>query len=497
MTSSPVTMVGPSPRYDRINVFDLEHDEQDHLDRLLEQLRRKAPRNLLRSAYYDGKNAIRDLGISIPPNMRRIATVLGWSAKAVDVLNRRCNLDGFVIPGYDDTAGVGLDELYDSNRLEVESSQADVSSLIHSTAFLITTQGDVQSDEPAVLITARDALSGTGEWDRRRRRLRSFLSIIDVDDDSQPTEMVLYLPNVNVSMTRTGGRWQVERRAHTYGVPVEPLPYRPRLDRPFGSSRISRAVMSLHDQALRTVLRSEVTAELYSVPQRVLLGAKESAFQDAAGNQASKWEAILGRVWAIADDEDAANPRASIEQMQAASQEPHVSQLRAWAQLFAGETSIPISSLGISTEANPASAEAYHASREDLTAEAEGTTDGWTPGYRRTMLRGLQMLNGWTEVPEEFRGLQPKWRSPAAASRAAAADAASKTLDKFPWLKETALGLELYGFDETFIKRAMAEQRKQAGRSTINELIASRRPPESAVADEQQLTDDADADTAT
>ena len=146
-----------------------------------------------------------------------------------------------------------------------------------------------------------------------------------------------------------------------------------------------------------------------------------------------------------------------------------MAQLRAWAQLFAGETSIPVASLGISTEANPASAEAYYASREDLIKSAESTTDGWSPAWRRTMIRGLQMWNGWSDeqIPAEVRNLKPKWRSPATPSRAAAADAASKTIDKFPWLADTALGLELYGFDPDFIERAMAEKRRATGAQNL------------------------------
>lgn len=454
---------------ERVTVADLDHQEQATLNVLVEQLTAKTPRNRERAAYYDGRNAVRDLGISTPPNFRRIATVLGWAAKAVDVLNRRCNLDGFVIPGGSvDELGVG--DLWSDNYLDTEAPQAGVSSLIHSVAFLVATQGDTEAGEPPALITARDALSGTGVWDRRRRALSSFLSVIDTDDDGRPVDMVMYLDGVNVMMAKVGGRWAVERRYHPYGVPVEPLVYRPRLARPFGSSRISRAVMSLNDSALRTVIRSEVTAELYSVPQRVLLGADESAFRNADGTMKTAWQAVLGRVWAIADDDDAATPRADIKEFSQGSQEPHVAQLRAWAQLFAGETSIPISSLGISTDANPASAEAYHASREDLISEAEGTTDGWTPAWRRIMLRGLQMLNGWDKIPPEAERLQPKWRSPSTPSRAAAADAASKTLDKFPWLADTELGLELYGFDQPFIDRAMAEKRRQGGSAALRAL---------------------------
>lgn len=468
---------------EQTTVAGLSSNEQQTLNALLTSLKAKTPRNLLRSAYYDGRNAVRDLGISMPPSFRQVATVLGWSAKAVDILNRRCTLKGFTVPGLAD-ADLGLDELWASNYLQTEAPQAGVSSLIHAVSFLIATQGDETNGEPPVLITAKDGLSGTGQWDRRQRRLLSFLSILDVDDDGSPTAMALYLPDLNISMSKAAGRWSVEdRRSHVYGVPVEPLIYKPRLSRPFGSSRISRAVMSLHDSAVRTVIRSEVSAELYSVPQRVLLGADESAFKNADGTVKTAWQAILGRVWAIPDDEDAASPRADIKEFTQGTQDPHVAQLRAWAQLFAGETSIPIASLGISTDANPASAEAYYASREDLIAEAEGTTDEWASPWQRTMVRSLQMLNGWDEVPAEVRRLQVLWRNPATPSRAAAADAAAKTLAEFPWLAETELGLELYGFDRQFIDRAMAEKRRVGGSAALRAIVNAAQSGQPVVAD--------------
>lgn len=464
----------------------LDEFEQEVLDELVQQLRDKMTRNLLRAGYYDMKYMLRDLGLSTPPQMARINSVLGWSAKAVDILNRRCRLEGFTIPGQSDEDPYGVQDVWADNWLGLEAAQAGVSSLIHSTAFLIATQGDEAEDEPIALVTAKDAMSGTGRWNRRKRALDAFLSVVDTDKKGHPTDFVLYLPNLNIRCTKDGGKWLVvDRSEHVYGVPVEPLTYRARLGRPFGSSRISRAVMSLHDAAVRTVLRSEVTAEIYSVPQRVMLGADDSIFRNTDGVITSPWRSVFSAIWGIPDDDEAEMPRADIKEFTAAPQTPHVEQLRAWAQLFAGETSIPISSLGISTDANPASAEAYHASREDLISEAEGTTDGWDPAWRRTMIRAVAMRNEWEmdEIPDEVKKLQPMWRNPANQSRAAAADAAGKTLDKFPWLAESELGLELYGFDPDFIERAMAERRRIGGSAALQVIrdLAERQAASDAV----------------
>ncbi|MBQ1167342.1 hypothetical protein KBZ21_56010, partial [Streptomyces sp. A73] len=48
--------------------------------------------------------------------------------------------------------------------------------------------------------------------------------------------------------------------------------------------------------------------EFYGAPQRYILGASESAFQDAEGNTKSAWETYIGRVLAL--ERDTANFRA-------------------------------------------------------------------------------------------------------------------------------------------------------------------------------------------
>src|SRR5690606_41167465 len=99
----------------------------------------------------------------------------------------------------------------------------------------------------------------------------------------------------------------------------------------------------------------------------------------------------------------------------------------------------------ITDMANPTSAEAYDASQYELIAEAEGTTDDWSPYLRRAMIRALAMANGIPiqDVPPEWATIAPHWRKPRYLSRSAAADAGVKQIAAVPWLAETEVGLEL------------------------------------------------------
>lgn len=457
-----------------LNILDLTHDEQKALDGLMAQWSAKRVRNAIRAGFYDMTTSTRSLiNSEAPAAVKNRAYVLGWSALAVDKLNRRCNIDGFYDERHD-LADLGLPELVRTNRLHSEISQAGQASLKHAVSWLITTQGDTGAGEPAVLMMARDALSGTGIWDRRMRRLRSFLSITDTDDQGDVTGFVMYLPGLNVTCTKRAGAWTVDRRPHSYGVPVDPIRYKPDLGRPFGRSRITRTVMALQMQAVGAMIRADVNGEAYSLARYVVLGATEEAFQSPDGSGMAPWKAAWKAVWMLGDDEDAARidprlARADVKQFQGQSPEPQNAHLRMIAQMFSGETGIPVAELGITSDSNPTSAEALQVSRDDLVTEAGQTTDAWTPDISSAMRRGLHMLNG--SIPDDLDP-SPIWRNPMHVSRAAAADAGSKTIDKMPWLADTSVGLELMGLTPDQARRAMAERQRAQSRATLDRLVS-------------------------
>jgi len=449
------------------------------LNDLLQQLDDKRRGNALKASYYDARYALRDLNIAIPPKFRNFEAVLGWPAKAVDVLSRRCNLEGFVIPGMG-SDDLGISELWLSNNMDVESTMAHDSAMIHSCAFICTILGDTAAGEPPVLMMVKNAFDATGIWDPRRRALKSALSVIEWDSSgSSPLLMVMYLADRVIVLQRddAGLPWQFEERRHQLGrVPVEPLVYRPRLGVPFGTSRISRPVMSLTDSALRTVVRSEIGAEFYTAPQRWALNLPAEAFDDGG------WSAILGRVLAVEPPmvDEGVDPafKPEVGQFPQMSMQPHTDQLRQWAMLFASETSLPVSSLGI-VQDNPASAEAIYAAKEELVIEAENAGRVFGSGWVRAMRNALMLRDGLSDVPEDWLKLQAVWRDPSTPSKASAADAMAKTVATLPWLADSDVILEKWGFSRVDIDRLRADQR----RSTVAGLLESLRTQQPPVSD--------------
>lgn len=466
----------------RLVVKGLTDVEQSWLDALWGVLLDRQKGNLLRTGYYDFKHVASTRSTLIAPQYQTAASVLGWNAKAVDMLARRTNLERFYWPD-GDLDSLGYTELVESNNLFAELKGGRVSSLIHGVAFIVNTAGDVRDGEPRSLIHMKDALNAAGWWNPRRRALDAVLSVTSWDDDgkaSRPNGFVLYFDGLTVAADRDPGsrRWSINRQDHKFGLPVEPLVYRPRTGRALGSSRITPPQMDLQDRAVRAVLRMEGHMDVYSVPQMWLLGGDESLFKNADGTQKSAWQLALGRMFGVPDDPDQApespNARADVKQFPAQTPAPHMAQLSTLAKLFAREAYLPDSALAITDMANPTSADAYVAANDDLIAEAEGATEDWSLPSRRAVIRGLAIQNDDPAMLEQVRTLDTEWRSPMHVSRAAAADAGQKQLASIEWLKETEVGLELLGLSPEQVQRAMSERARAQSRANLAAVIGQR-----------------------
>lgn len=446
----------------------LTADHQAAVTRLVQRVQSKQGRNRLRRSYYDYKQTLRQVGFSIPPSMRGMHSVLGWPAKAVDAMVRRTVLDSWTVPDGLTVDDIGISKVYADNRLDSELPSALTSTLMHSVSFIFATVGDLSAGEPESMVTVRSAEWATGTWDPRRRCLADALSITAVDELGQPSVMALYLPGEVVLMRRDGRSWDLRQVRHDLGVPVEPIPYRPLLDRPFGSSRISRPVMDLTDAAMRTFARTEVGAEFFNAPQRYALGAKDDAFTDADGNVLPGWSVVLGRMLTLSRDEDGQLP--VVGEFRQQSMEPNVGHYRMVSQAFAAETSLPLRALGVMGE-NPESAESQQMAERELELEIRNWQQAaLTPALHRAMTNSLRLLDDSPAAREVYRRMRPHWKRPDTVALGAAVDAVQKIDAVSPGFGASAVGLEMAGLDPEQIERWTTEQRRQQARASIAAL---------------------------
>jgi len=238
--------------------------------------------------------------------------------------------------------------------------------------------------------------------------------------------------------------------------------------------------MSLTDQAVRTLLRAEVSAEFYSSPQRYALGVEEAAFQKADGVARTGWEVTIGRLLALSPNEEGVNPQ--VGQFPQMTMQPHMDHLRAIASLFAGATDMSVSSLGIIHD-QPASAEAMHAAHLDLVLNAEDAQDTFGRGWLDAAKMAVMIKEGLTEPNKELIQMKTKWRDPATPTKMSASQAVVAQVQAGILPPDSAVTLEQLGYDETTILRIQADAARNAAGGRLTQLVeASRALSESRAA---------------
>lgn len=444
----------------------LSIDERNLIDALAQKLAGYKARNEQKERYFNGANRLKDFGISIPPALTSVEVVVGWPGTSVQVLEERLDFEGFI--GADE---LGVNDFYRANDLDSEGSLGHLDALIYGTGFVVVGAGAEGEANP--LITIESPKRMTAIHDLRTRRLTSALSV-DYSADAfsdKPISGTLYLPNENV-MFETDGRGsyvEVDRWQHNYGrVLVARFVNQPRSSDTSGRSEITRAVRYYTDSAMRTLLGAEVAREFYSAPQRYALGAEETVFTDADGNDLNPWSVIQGRMLAIPYNEtEGIMPQ--VGQFNSNSPLPYFEQLRALAQMLAAETAIPASYLGFQTD-NPASADAIRQMEARLVKRAERRQRQFGRTWTEVAKLGLLVREG--EIAEEVANLRPVWRDASTPTRAAAADEAVKLISAGILTADSEITYNRIGLSDSDKEVLKAERARNQARELISGLVA-------------------------
>lgn len=435
--------------------------DMDTVQRLYRVWIRKYARNALRTKYYNAHERVKNLGIAVPDKLaNRFHACVGWPAKAVKTLADLSVFDGFTYPDGEDTHGVG--RIMDLNRFDLITPQTIVNAYTHSCAFLTVFQDP--DDSERVRVIPRPATWSAAIWDFMRNRIKAALTITDVDEYGNATDMNVWLPHVVYRCARVGGMWKAVACPNDWPYPtVVPVCYDPQAERPFGRSRITRPLMALTDAAIRTMLRMEVGAEFYAAPSLWFLGLDPESFTD-------KWSSLVNSINSVSRDENDEVP--TLQQVQQMTMQPHSDMLRTIALMVSSETSIPVNDLGITMD-NPASAEAMMAAERKLSREADRQNHLFSYALEEVirMVVCLQEHIDPEAMPDSLTGIRCRWKPTQEISLGARADAFSKLAGVSEAFARSETGWRYAGFDHEDIADIMSTIRSQNAQNVLDKLI--------------------------
>ena len=335
------------------------------------------------------KNSIEDISGIIPDSFKWLTSALGWCAKAVDSLADRIMFDSFENDDYE------INEIFRLNNSDILFDSSVLSALISSCSFIYI--GREADGYPSLQVI--DGGNATGIIDPVTNLLTEGYAVLERDEYDKPVLEAYFQPYKTEYYVNGSLKAEMTLNHNAPYALLVPIINRPDAKRPFGHSRISRACMSLTQSALRTLKRSEVSAEFYSIPQKYIIGLSEdSEFNGRYATMASFLD--------IGKDENGDKP--SVGQFQQQSMTPYTEQLKTIASIFAGETGLTLDDLGFSLS-NPSSSEAIKASHENLRLTARKAQRTFGTGFLNAGYLSACLRDNFTYDRRAFTKTSPLW----------------------------------------------------------------------------------------
>lgn len=451
-------------------VLGLTSEEQRQLEALADVYRYHQCRNSIKDKYYEGHVTLNDvnLGIALPPGLKNMEVGCNWGQKAVDALASRSMFDGFVGSGEAaDTAA----RLVDKNRLLDQYAKACRDELKYGCVFATLSADSTLGCR----IRFHSPAASAALWSGEKGRIDCGMAIIDTVPDEKykdtwrPHIVNLYTDEAVIVLTEEHGKWHAERHDSKMGRPLmEPLIWNATTGKPFGRSRLKRAVRALIDDYIRIVANATIALEFDTTPQKYLLGLTDEQYDAVISD---KFKQYVGSLLAsTTNPETGENPE--FGQLAQGSLQPHVDKMRMTATQFSAATGLTITDVGIINDANPTSSDAILAQSQTLVLMAQQLNTG-NGDALKTIIQMAQAIVrdvSLQELTDEERDVMAHFRNPAMPSVAVTADAAIKIASVRQEFASTDTFLEMIGFDQADIRRIKAQEQRVRGQQLIVEV---------------------------
>ena len=451
-------------------VLGLTSEEQHQLEALADVYRYHQCRNSIKDKYYEGHVTLNDvnLGIALPPGLKNMEVGCNWGQKAVDALASRSMFDGFVGSGEAaDTAA----QLVEKNRLLDQYAKACRDELKYGCVFATLSADSTLGCR----IRFHSPAASAALWSGEKGRIDCGMAIIDTVPDEKykdtwrPHIVNLYTDEAVIVLTEEHGKWHAERHDSKMGRPLmEPLIWNATTGKPFGRSRLKRAVRALIDDYIRIVANATIALEFDTTPQKYLLGLTDEQYDAVISD---KFKQYVGSLLAsTTNPETGENPE--FGQLAQGSLQPHVDKMRMTATQFSAATGLTITDVGIINDANPTSSDAILAQSQTLVLMAQQLNTG-NGDALKTIIQMAQAIVrdvSLQELTDEERDVMAHFRNPAMPSVAVTADAAIKIASVRQEFASTDTFLEMIGFDQADIRRIKAQEQRVRGQQLIVEV---------------------------
>lgn len=370
----------------------LDDNERDLIAQLEVQLRDTRQRDQENLNYYLGLQRVEQLGMAVPPAMRRFLVIANWCRVVVDTINKRQRLRSLILPGQE-LADPVLRAIWDANNLTAHFKMFNRDRMVYSRAFLSVGTNEsvpqlpfIRVESPRATAALVDITTETMEAAGRFYKTSSLSGF-------GASNVTLYLPDATVTAGRDkNGRWEEvgDRDVHLFGrVPMVMHLNRRMSGEWVGESQMTD-VIPLANSAARSLTNMQFGQEAHGIPRMWMAGVSKGDFVDASGKPIPMFEAYFDAIHMLT------NANGKVGQLTPSDLKNFETALTVYGKQAATVTGFPARYFGLTTT-NPPSADAIRADEAELVGSVEdqndevGMTIGWAAALAYEFATGQEV----------------------------------------------------------------------------------------------------------
>ena len=394
----------------------LSKRERETLDRLRQQWEATGSDDELHLRYYQGRQRLEQIGLTIPPSLRRFTVVANWPRVVADTIVGRQRVRSLILPG-EETADPQLRTIWDANNLSAHVKMFNRDRCVYGRAFLSVGTNERNPAMPLVRVESPRAV--VAEVDPLLEVMLNAARFYGVHPQTGqgPTHATLYTPDGTVWCVQDGGAWvELDRDMHA----LDAVPMVMHLNRRMSGSWVGESeltdIIPLADSAARSLTDMQFAQAAHGAPRMYMTGVAQGDFFDAEGKPVPKLEAYFNAVTTIT------NPQGKVGQLEAADLKNFETAVNVYGKQASTVTGFPARYFGLTTT-NPPAEGAIRADEAQLVERVEDQNDevGMTLGWG--MALALRFATG---QQVEGNRVRVDWHDPATPTVAQRMDAVTK-----------------------------------------------------------------------
>jgi hypothetical protein len=327
--------------------------------------------------YYKLQQRIEQLGMAIPPNMRRFLVPVNWPRVVVRTIAGRQKVRSLILPG-EETADPKLRAIWDANNLSAHTKMFRRDALVYGRAFMSVGANEANKELPLVRVESPRQLEAKVDTRREVMTAAARFYGVNATTGEGPTNITLYTPEQTVWVAKDErGRWvETARDPHGLGVVPIVMHLNERQSGGFEGESELTDIIALTDSVTRSLTNLQFAQEAHGIPRMYMTGVAKGDFIDADGNPIPMFEAYFDAIHTLQKE------NAKVGQLDAADLKNFETALNIYGRQAAVSYGFPARYFGITTS-NPPAEGAIRADENDLVNyvedknEAEGMVLGW------------------------------------------------------------------------------------------------------------------------